>query len=223
MKKLLTVLFVLACLVASAQEKKTLFGITSSVDLNSYALIDDFDGTWLKYKGRLSYSVGFLIRQEISERFFVKAGLLYSNKAFSEILDMEKYAAIHQGDPLVYGKEDIKIIHSNRFIDLPVDFQFHRRGRETSVYPILGVVNSFRIGYSNKGNALNDHYEGFRYNDYLLAMKMGLGVQIRGEKMMLMVEPQVRFYLNKVHETWIDKNPVYAGVEVSLFRLSKSN
>src|SRR6187551_1520516 len=146
MKLIFGLAFLLGCLTCTGQTKRTMFGLSSSLDFNSYSSVHNGLDELLTFKGVVSYSAGVILRHELTDKIVVKSGLYYSGKSF--------YETIHPyndpDDPLIIS-EDFKIIHASKFIDLPMDFQLHLKPeRKVGVYPLVGLVNSFRIGYKLK-------------------------------------------------------------------------
>src|SRR5690349_474154 len=102
--------FLLGSLTCFGQINKLKFGLSSSLDFNSYSFVDyDPFEEILTYKGVTSYSAGIILRQEISRKIFIKSGLYYSSKTFSETIHPDQFDT----DPLIISG-DFKIIHSSK-------------------------------------------------------------------------------------------------------------
>jgi hypothetical protein len=215
MSKLLAILFVGITFIASAQEKKFNFGVSASLDWNSYAFSEEPGQlNAISYRGRLGYSTGFVVKFKLSDQFSLRSGLSYSRKAFAEVTD---YSKLNPQDPLLKDKKS-KSIFVNHFIEVPLYVHYYVTQANTS-YALLGVISSSRFSYEYKGTPPNSVYDGIKYNRHLLAAAFGWGFQFNLNMHSLAIEPQFRYYVTEVHDKWLTKNPVYFGVEVSLLKL----
>lgn len=170
--------------------------------------------------------MGFIIKQPVSKKISFGAGFYYSNKSFSEIINIKTYKQINADDPIIQKyNRDLRFTYSTRFIDIPLDIQLtFRDTRPANFYLSAGLVNSFRIGYRTSGDdSPSGSVDVVRYNKYLAGAKIGVGIPVAHKKAFVYLEPQMRIYLNRVHERWLAKNPIYVGLAIHALKSLKSD
>ena len=57
------------------------------------------------------------------------------------------------------------------------------------------------------------------YKDFLVSAKIGMGSLIKTGKLGINIEPQIRWYLQKVYRGNFVENPVHFGIQLSLLKL----
>lgn len=189
-------------------------GISASFDYNAYWFANyEEKKDNIKYTGRPGYSIGATIKIDVNSSIFLKSGIFYSAKNYSEVV--QDYRVI-PGNPSPNYDGPYKSKFSSKFLELPIDVSFRIKSNENlNTYFLVGLINSYRVGYSSKKyfSVLNYTIE---YSKYLLAVKTGIGVLANLKKNKILIEPQLRYYITQVHEEeYLSKNPFYMGIEVS--------
>lgn len=181
-----------------------------SLDFNSYVFVKDFG--YFDSRGKLNYSGGVVLKYTLNERISFDAKFLYSTKNFKNKFDFERFRIIQPNDPLVPDR-GFEINYSNSYLDVPIDVLYTVNDNDNiSAYAIIGLVNSFIISQSNDSQSIFQSDDV--YNDYLISSKLGFGLLMKREHIGICLEPQLRIYLNKVHRSFPDSNPVHFGLEV---------
>lgn len=194
------------------------YGLRGSGNWNSYIFVDDVGAT--DYKGRLNYSIGYLMESQIKDKLIIVAGLNYTSKNYIEEIDLGKYRALGN-DPILYD-EIVQRTYNHSFIELPLSIKWkiieeHRY----YFYPTFGIAVAKRLNYkinSSRGNADSIGANSGRYNNLLLSTKIGFGVFFRKENLGIGIEPNCNFYLNKVHLNYPKQNPIFIGLDVYVLR-----
>ncbi len=201
-----------------AQNNNLIIGISSSLDFNSYAFVEDFGP--IVYEGKLNYSAGIVLKYSLNGRFSISTKALFSTKNFQEIIDFGHYSPIDPNDPLLIRDAELAINYLNKFLDIPFELNYRlNRERKLGIYLSLGLVNSIQIDSDKKANFDTPISESKRYNDYLLSAKLGLGLFINLSKLGIFIEPQTRFYLNEVHNEFPNENPIHFGIEIQVLKI----
>lgn len=79
---IITALLILAETSLSAQHKKFLFGIGSSLDFNSYGFVGNTGP--IESNGKIGYSAGLTVRYQLNDKIWLDSRLLYSKKSYEE-------------------------------------------------------------------------------------------------------------------------------------------
>ena len=211
------IIFLIA--TASFAQSKFAYGTSISIDHDSYLLVSH-DGA-VTFHGQIGFSAGFIARRKIADRAFLKTGFFLSQKSYIHRADPRKFNSNSvTSDPgIINGSIDSKV--SSPFITVPVDLQFHLHPeKKITVYPLVGLVHSFRFGKDSRYYTAADYdfFQLIGYNKYFLGVKTGVGFQLNLEKIGFSVEPQMRVYLNKVHDWFPEKNPIFIGMEFSVLK-----
>jgi hypothetical protein len=197
----------------SAQSKKLSFGLSSSFDWNSYALVDNDE-----YKGRPGFSAGPFVRITLSDRITLDGGVNYSTKSFRY---EDSFRIIDPNDPLLES-EEIQVDYHHAFLDIPVEINMALNEHNWfTFYASGGVISSILVHDKIKSNMdLGDDFIVGRtpYKNYLLSGKVGMGFLAELEKVAFSIEPQLRCYITDV-DKYRDQRPVHFGIEVSILKL----
>ena len=103
----------------AAQNRKFNLGLSSSIDYNSYMLVDDFG--LFDLRGKINYSGGVVIKYNLNERIAIASRILYSTKNFKSEFDYSKFRVIVPNDPLL-PEGDTRIEFINHYLDIPLEF-----------------------------------------------------------------------------------------------------
>jgi hypothetical protein len=215
--KIFVVIFCLGSIVLNAQDNRLAFGVSASLDRNSYFAVKDVGP--VDFKGRNNYSVGIIFRYSVTERITLSTKALYSTKNFKTELH-DYYAPIQGGDPVII--DDPELDYSNSFIDLPIEFNYKlNKGNKVEIFGVAGFVNSFQVAHKNEhvDIAELDNQDAKTYQDYLLSTKFGTGFLFKSKKIGIYLEPQVRFYITKVHQGWPEERPIHFGLELQILKI----
>lgn len=197
-----------------AQNSNLIFGISSSIDFNSYAFVDDSGP--VDYQLKFNYSAGFVLKYAINDRLTATTKALYATKNFEESIDLNSYQTIHPSDLSLLSGNFI-IAYKNTYVDIPFELNYRLNPEyKTGMIVCFGVVNSFLIDYSTKmeNSFLIEPLK--KYNDYLLGVKLGFGLLFDIGQLGLQIEPQIKYYLTEVHNSYPDSNPIHFGIELQI-------
>ena len=189
MKKLTTLLLLFLSISLYSQEgSKWKIGILSSFDLNSSNQNIVTDGNINGYiidDYKTNFSIGLVAKYEI-QQFYLRSGILYSNK------DFEAYYNCATCEYIVApGPPTIEII-SNSFISVPFSVGYKILKSKLSPIIELGVVNNFE-----SKNTLKDIS-----NKYLLEGTIGGGINYKvSRKLSAELNYNYRTSLNEYYNT----------------------
>lgn len=219
MKKILVAALLMIALPACSQDNRFMFGFTTSVDWNSYVFFQDPDG--LDVKGTLNYALGVTARKYFSDRFSVAGSVHYAGRNYKEYIADDYYDYVQPGDPILGDDGGVTYTFKHNFLDIPVSVAYTVVvADKLEVLPSVGVVNSILIQNKNKMEApaqygANEPSQEPRYNNYLAAVRLGLGIFLKREKFGILIEPETRIYATRVSKYGLDKNPFQVGLSAS--------
>jgi hypothetical protein len=219
MKKPFVVALLVIAFQSYGQNNRFMFGASTSLDWNSYVFLKEPDG--LDVKGTLNYTVGITARKYFSQRFSIAGAIHYASRNYKEYLEDDYYEYIEPGDPIVGNGGGVTYTYKHGFVDIPVSFAYGVVVTDKlELLPSIGVVNSILIHNRNEREAPVQYanYEVSqkpRYNNHLLAAKLGFGLLLKQERFGILIEPEARIYATRVSPYGVDKNPFQLGLGAS--------
>jgi len=194
------------------------FGISGSIDYNSYRNIDKVGPS--SYKGKINYCGGVVIQYNLNEKVSLKTKLIYATKNFQETIDLTMLIPIDPNDPVLTQEDEATIDYFNKFIEIPIELNYKLNKSKTfDLISSLGLVNSFQIDHDYKASESISVNNPKSYNDYLLGLKTGLGFLFRTNDVGIYFEPRIGVYLNTVHSSFPEKNPIQFGLEIQVLKI----
>ena len=192
-----------------------MYGLDVSFEYNSYMFVED--GFSVNYRGKPGYSGGLVIGYRVSEKIILTSGVQYSAKNFKEEI---KILAVHPDDPFLSGEVAPTIHFSSKYVEVPVGINYRFNTNNSSgLMASLAFVNAWQVGNSRKIEPGGGIYlGGSLYNDYLAGLRLGVGFLWQTGHMGIHVEPNTKFYLNKVHRAGPEDNTVNFGLSVRLLK-----
>ncbi len=166
------------------------------------------------YSARIGFSAGVQAWYQANKKVSIGAGLLYSRKDYQLTYD---YIAIDRGDPNL----PVRSIRRPAYLELPLAVRYALATSSTwTVQASTGVTGSFLVHNATKttyddGRSAVGKPEGEPVNAVLLSLPVGLGVTYYvSPRLGLVLEPQCRYYLNKIDARAFETNPLQLSLRV---------
>ncbi len=160
------------------------------------------------YSAHIGFSAGVQAWYQAGKKVSLGAGLLYSRKDYQLTYD---YRAIDRGDPNV----PVRSILRPAYLELPLAVRYTLAASPTwALQASTGVTGSFLVHSAVKttfddGHTAVGKLAGEPVNGVLLSLPLGLGVTYSvSPRLGLVLEPQCRYYLNKIDANAFQTNPV---------------
>lgn len=213
MKKLIIINVILLLSFNSiGQESKFSIGVFSSIGRHNF----DFKrtaGFYHNYELNLSYSVGLNVKWNLSERFFTKGAIQYSQIGYKLEYD---FNLIEPGDPLIPRETTIDIYYFGIPIYLGYDLY---NGDKFIIAPSAGLVNEFIIG-DNETSIFEDNSErdskllNQNLNKYLISSQINLAFEYHlSDKLFVNLEPFLRIGFTSIDDEMVESNTFsYGGI-----------
>lgn len=166
------------------------------------------------YSARVGFSAGVQAWYPATKQVSLGAGLLYSRKDYQLTYE---YRVIDRGDPNLPVRSNLR----PAYLELPLAVRYALATSSTwAVHASTGITGSFLVHSAAKTTYDDGHSavakpEGEPFNAVLWSLPVGLGVTYYvSPRLGLVLEPQCRYYLNKIDANAFQTNPVQLSLRV---------
>lgn len=166
------------------------------------------------YSARTGLGAGVQVWYRAGKKVNIGAGLLYSRKDYQLTYD---YRVIDRGDPNL----PVRSILRPTYLELPLAARYTLAASSAwALQASTGVTGSVLVHHAAKttyddGHTAVGKLEGVQANPFLLSLPLGLGVTYSvSPRLGLVLEPQCRYYLNKIDANAFRTNPVQLSLRV---------
>jgi opacity protein-like surface antigen len=201
----------------NGQDNRFSIGLIGSLESNKYDFISTSLTENYDYEASIGYSCGIGAKYNLTEKLFLKSGLLLYSHGYSIKYN---YVFMDEGDPLIPRQSDLRVTYFR--IPLKVGFQVLNFGK-FSFNPAVGLNTAFQISIYEK-TTYEDNAQrestilSADLNKTQLGINIDLGVEYElSQNMNLTIIPYLAKGLNKLDDNGMETGQISIGGKFGLY------
>lgn len=202
-------ILLLSTLMAYGQDSKLSLGVAGSADFYNFDF-STVEGNPATFDTDLNYSIGASVRYQLDDKFGLNLKVLYATRDFTL---NHNFRFIEPNDP-VLSELPRSTSAELSYLDLPISVNYGFLEKSNfDFFFSAGLAPGFLIADDESTTFEDDSQEDterltFNINSFLISGFLGAGVKYHLlDKLAIVLEPQYRYFFNRVSEQNEDGTP----------------